>query len=129
MNEESPKIKSFKDLDAWKEGHVLVLTIYKETKDFPREESFGLTSQIRRAVVSVTSNIAEGFSRFSYKEKLNFYSMALGSLTEVQSQILVARDVGYIKNEVYNDIDKQILKVSKIINGLIKKSKSIVHNS
>src|SRR3989338_11570882 len=129
MNEESKKIRSFTDLDTWKEGHVLVLMIYKITKHFPREESFWLTSQLRRAGVSFTSNIAEGFSRISYKEKLNFYSMALGSLTEVQSQLLIARDVGYIDSESYNSIYSQALKVNKITNGLTKKSKSIIHNS
>lgn len=129
MNEDKLKIRSFQDLDAWKEGHALVLMIYKNTKDFPREESFALTSQIRRAAVSITSNIAEGFSRVSYKEKVNFYSTALGSLTEVKSQILIARDVGYVSQESYNYIDEQIIKTSKIINGLIKKSKFIIHNS
>ncbi len=91
MNEESRKIRSFTDLNAWKEGHKLVLEIYKFTQKFPKEEQFGLTNQLRRAVVSFTSNIAEGFSRNSYKEKLQFYSMALGSLTEVQNQLLVGK--------------------------------------
>lgn len=82
MNQASRKIKSFTDLNVWKEGHKLVLQVYKLTKEFPKEELFGLTNQIRRAAVSITSNIAEGFSRHSYKEKLQFYSTALGSLTE-----------------------------------------------
>jgi len=123
------KIKSFTDLDAWKEGHKLVLDIYKITKKFPKEEQFGLTIQLRRAGVSLTSNIAEGFSRNSYKEKLKFYSIALGSLTEIQNQLLVARDIGYITEKEFNQIADQSIKVNKIINGLIKKSKSIIHNS
>ena len=70
---ENKKIQSFTDLDAWREGHALVLAIYRITRDFPREEQFGLVSQLRRAAVSITSNIAEGFSRLSYKEKRQFY--------------------------------------------------------
>jgi four helix bundle protein len=85
MNHESGKIKSFSDLDAWREGHKLVLNIYQITKLFPKEELFCLTNQLRRAGISFTSNIAEGFSRQSFKEKRQFYSMALGSLTEIQN--------------------------------------------
>ena len=123
------KIRSFTDLDAWKEGHKLVLDIYKITKDFPETEQFGLINQIRRAVVSVTSNIAEGFSRNSFKEKIQFYSHSLGSLTEVQNQLLVARDVGYLANNIFSPVADQTVKVSKITNGLIKKSKAIIHDS
>lgn len=129
MNQESRRIKTFTDLDAWKEGHKLVLMTYKLTKNFPKEEMFGLIGQMRRCVVSITSNIAEGFSRHSYKEKLQFYSMAQGSVTELQNQALVARDVGYVSKEEFQEIAEQSVKVHKIINGLIKKSKSIIHNS
>lgn len=122
-------IKSFKDLNAWKEGHNLVLEIYEITKGFPREEQFGLTNQLRRAAVSITSNIAEGFSRNSYKEKAQFYSMALGSLTEVQSQLAIAIDLKYISSKQYHQLDEQSITVSKITNGLIKKSKTLIHNS
>jgi four helix bundle protein len=129
MNQEAGKIKSFTDLNAWKEGHNLVLEIYRITKKFPKEEQFGLTIQLRRAGVSFTSNIAEGFSRNSYKEKLQFYSMALGSLTEIQNQLLVLQDIGYITKEEFNKIAEQTITVNKITNGLIKKSKAIIHNS
>jgi four helix bundle protein len=129
METEVSKIKSFTDLNAWKEGHKLVLDIYKLTQKFPKEELFGLIMQLRRAAVSFTSNIAEGFSRNSFKEKLQFYSMALGSLTEVQNQLLVARDIGYITKEEFEKIAEQTIKVNKITNGLIKKSKTIIHNS
>jgi four helix bundle protein len=129
MNQESRKIKSFTELNAWKEGHKLVLEIYKITKTFPKDEQFGLTNQLRRAAVSFTSNIAEGFSRNSYKEKLQFYSMALGSLTEIQNQLLVAKDIGYITREEFDKIAKQTITINKITNGLIKKSKTIIHDS
>jgi len=79
------KIKSFTDLISWQEGHKLVLLIYAITKKFPKEELFGLVSQIRRCAISITSNIAEGFSRKSKKEKINFYHISLDSLTELQN--------------------------------------------
>lgn len=123
------KIKSFTDLNAWREAHNLVIMIYKITKSFPKEEQFGLVSQLRRAAVSITSNIAEGFSRSSYKEKLQFYSMALGSLTEVQNQLLVAKDIGYLSKSQFNFLAEQSVVASKLLNGLIKKSKTIIHNS
>ena len=118
------KIKSFTDLDAWKEGHKLVILIYELTHKFPKVELFSLTNQIKRCVVSITSNIAEGFSRQSYKEKLQFYSIALGSITELQNQILIARDVKYITNEEFKKVADQTIKVHKILNGLIKGTKS-----
>lgn len=78
------KIKSFTDLKAWKEGHKLVLLIYQITKDFPENEIYLLTSQIRRAASSITANIAEGFGRKSYKEKIQFYYKSQGSLNELK---------------------------------------------
>jgi len=118
------KIRLFTDLNAWKEGHKLVIDVYGVTKIFPKEELFGLTNQLRRAVVSITSNIAEGFSRQSYKEKIQFYFMALGSLTEVQNQLLIAKDVGYQEIKDFKGIASQTVEVSKVINGLIKSLKS-----
>jgi len=121
------KIRSFTDLNAWKEGHKLVLAIYEVTRKFPKEELFGLSNQLRRAAISVTSNIAEGFSRQSYKEKAQFYSITLGSVTEVQNQLLVARDIKYIENDQFQKIAQQTIVIHKLVNGLIKGSKN--HNS
>jgi four helix bundle protein len=118
-------IRSFKDLNAWKEAHKLVLLIYQVTKEFPKDEQFGLTSQLRRAAVSITSNIAEGFN----KEKAQFYSMALGSLSEVQSQLIIAADLKFIQSTQFSQLDSQTTTVSKLTNGLIKKSKAIIQNS
>ena len=128
MNQESGKIKSFTDLDAWKEAHSLVLLVYKITKDFPKEELFGLTTQIRRAAISITSNIAEGFSRQFYKEKLQFYAIAQGSNTEVQNQLIIAKDVGYITIKVFEQCEAQSIRVNKILNGLIRKSREYVNS-
>ena len=117
------KIKSFTDLEAWREGYKLVLEIHQVSRKFPTEERFGLTNQLRQATVSITSNIAEGFSRESYKEKIQFYSIARGSLTEVQNQLLVAKDVGYISRETFNGLAKRSILVHKLLTGLIKSSK------
>lgn len=102
--------------------------VYKITKEFPKEELFGLVSQMRRAAVSITSNIAEGFSRQSYKEKIQFYSMAQGSNTEIQNQLLIAKDINYISQENFNEITEQSITVHKLLNGLIKKSKDILNS-
>ena len=117
---EKTKIKSFTDLHVWQKGHQLVLTIYKITLNFPKAESYGLVDQMRRCVVSITSNISEGFSRSSRKEKIQFYYMALGSLTELQNQLLISRDLGYINKVKFNQIAEQTVVVHKLLNGLIK---------
>ncbi len=118
MEYEKSKIKSFTDLEAWKEGHKLVLMVYRETKTFPKEEIFGLVSQMQRCAVSIASNIAEGFSRNTANDKYQFYSMAHGSLTELQSQLIIARDLGYMKKADFDNIVQITIKVSKLIHGL-----------
>ncbi|MDD5731482.1 MAG: four helix bundle protein [Patescibacteria group bacterium] len=121
---EKTKIKNFMDLDAWKEAHSLVLIIYKATKDFPKDEIYGLTNQLRRASVSITSNIAEGFSRQSFKEKIQFYSISCGSITEVQSQLLIARDLGFLTVGDFDLIFQKTITVQKLLNGLIRSIKN-----
>lgn len=113
-------IRNFTDLNTWKEGHKLVLLVYKATSLFPNSERFGLTSQMRRCSVSITSNIAEGFSRRSKKEKTQFYYMAKGSLTELQNQLLIAKDVNFLEKEIFKDIAGQTKEVSKLLTGLIR---------
>jgi len=112
------KIKNFTDLNAYKEAHKLVLIIYKVTNKFPKEERYGLINQMRRATVSITSNIAEGFSRNTIKDKCQFYTLAQGSLTELQSQLLISRDLSYLTREDFNQIANQTVIVNKLINGL-----------
>jgi four helix bundle protein len=85
---ENFKIKSFTDLIAWQKAHELVLSVYKKTEKFPQKETYSLTDQMRRAVISITSNVAEGFARKSDKEKIKFYYASLGSLTELQNQTI-----------------------------------------
>lgn len=118
--EKSQKIVRFTDLIAWKEGHKLVLMIYKKTDVFPKEEKYGLTDQMRRAVVSVTSNIAEGFTRKSNKEKIQFYKMSQSSLTELQNQLIISRDIKYLDNASFHEAAEQSITVNKLINGLLK---------
>ncbi len=91
------KSKNFTNLDIWQKAHKIIMTIYKATRAFPAEKTFRLTSQMRRAAVSITSNIAEGFSRHSLKEKLYFYNTACGSLIELQNQIIISYELGYLK--------------------------------
>lgn len=117
------KIRSFTDLTAWKVRHEVVLKVYNVTQNFPQEEIFGLTSQMRRSVVSITSNLAEGFSRVSYKDKIHFYTMALGSVTELQNQLLISRDISYISANEFEKIYERLLDVQKIICGLIRSSR------
>ena len=118
------KIASFTDLNAWKEAHKLVLLIYKLTRNFPKEEVYSLVDQLHRAAISIVSNIAEGFSRESYKEKAQFYSIARGSTTEIQSQLLIARDLNYVTKETFYEAATLTVIVHKLLSGLIKSSKS-----
>ena len=117
-------IKTFKDLEAYKKAHALVLDVYKRTKQFPSEEKFGLVNQMRRCAVSITSNIAEGFSRGTSKDKVQFYTIALGSLRELESQMLISKDLDFLNPENCLGYADQIELVSKLISGLIKSASS-----
>jgi four helix bundle protein len=117
---EKTKIQSFTDLYAWQEGHKLVLLIYKVTKAFSKDEIYGLTNQMRRASISVTSCIAEGFSRNTVKDKYQFYCVAHGSLTELQNQLVIARDLNYLSKDDFAKIAQQTIVVHKLITGLKK---------
>jgi four helix bundle protein len=120
----SSTIKDFTDLRAWKEGHALVIEIYAVVKSFPKEELFGLTSQMRRSVVSVTSNIAEGFSRTSGKNKIHFYVISQGSLTELQNQLIIAKDIDMLTKNDFDMVYRRTVDVHKIITGLIKATRT-----
>lgn len=120
----SEKIRDFTDLYAWKEAHALVLIVYTYTRHFSAEEKFCLIDQTRRAVISVTSNIAEGFGRSSGKDKRYFYTMAKTSLAELRSQFFAAKDLGYLSTENFHLFVGQSIKVDKLIAGLIKSAAS-----
>lgn len=120
MNSDPQKIVTFTQLHVWQKGHEFVLLVYRLSSEFPKSEVFALTSQMRRATVSVTSNLAEGFSRRSLKEKIQFYSMSLGSLTELQNQLLIAKDLGYVEDALYQKSLSLSIEIHKMLNGLIK---------
>ena len=113
-------ITSFTDLRVWQEGHGLVLSIHDACSRFPKEELYGLTSPLKRASASITSNIAEGFGRSSIADKLHFYIMARGSLTELQNQIILTGDVGLITAENIKIALEQAEITHKLVVGLIK---------
>ncbi|MBI2065869.1 MAG: four helix bundle protein, partial [Candidatus Zambryskibacteria bacterium] len=102
--EQNSKIKDFTDLETWRKAHELAIAIYKITEKFPKSEAFGLVSQIQRAAVSITSNIAEGFGRQTIKEKIQFYYQAQGSLTEVKNQLILSKDLDYISATEFDKI-------------------------
>lgn len=105
-----------KELDVWKESIELTKNIYLETKNFPKEEIYGLTSQIRRAVVSIPSNIAEGSGRNYDKEFIQFLHISLGSLAELETQLIISKEIGYT-NKIF---EEEIIKIRKKLIGLIK---------
>lgn len=117
------KIKSHKDLKVWQESMDFVLHIYKVTKDFPSCEQFGLTSQMRRASVSIPSNIAEGSGRKGEKEFCRFLYIALGSLSEVETQIDISNRLGYISEDSCKKTESKIYFIRKMLSGLIKSLK------
>ncbi len=116
-------IQKFTDLKAWQSGQKLVVSIYTMTKKFPSDEVFGLTNQLRRASISISSNIAEGFGRDSNVDKLRFYVMARGSANEVQSQLYAAKEIGYAVGEEYEKCLQNADEAQRIIHGLIKATK------
>ncbi len=114
------KIQKFSDLIAWKEAHKIVLFIYRSTQNFPPSEKFGIVDQMRRASISITSNIAEGFGRRTAKDKINFYIMAKSSLAELENQCIASRDLGYLKQNDFSNFERRAEIVNKLISSLCK---------
>jgi four helix bundle protein len=111
------EIRTHKDLEVWKQAMALAKGIYELTRDFPKEETYGLVSQIRRAAVSIPSNLAEGAARNSNKEFIQYLYVSLGSLAELETQLLLSKDLGYAQNE---EINERVERVRKLLLGLIK---------
>ena len=116
-------METHKDLRVWHQSIELVMTIYMMTKTFPKEELFGLVSQMRRAIVSVPSNIAEGYARGTDREKLHFLRISSGSMAEVETQLLLSLNLGYINQESYDELSETITSVWKQLNALISSIK------
>ncbi|PZC52376.1 MULTISPECIES: four helix bundle protein [unclassified Mesotoga] len=112
-------MRSYKELDAWKFSMELAKKIYEITEDFPARETYGLSSQMQRAAVSVPSNIAEGSGRNSRKEFVHFIYHSRGALLELETQLELSRMLGYLHEEKYGETAKLITRIHKIINGLI----------
>jgi len=120
------KTYNFEQLKVWQEAHLFVLEIYKITKLYPKEEIYGLTSQFKRASVSIPANIAEGYRKRGIKDKLKFYNISQGSADECMYYIILSRDLGYISNDVFERSYSQLDLVSRLLNsycqGIINKS-------
>ena len=113
MNEN--KILTYKDLIVWEKSVLLIKSIYMVTKKFPREELYSLTDQIRRAAISIASNIAEGYGRKSHREYLQFYSIAYGSALEVEAQLIISKELGFILNTDFDKINPLLTEIIKML--------------
>lgn len=115
--------QSFEEVFAWKKAHAFVLLVYKITKGFPDDERFGLTSQFRRAAVSIEANIAEGYRKIGKPDKLRFFNISEGSLSECKDYIILSRDLGYINTQQYSELWDASEEASKFLlsycNGII----------
>lgn len=111
------RIDSFEKLIAWQESQKLAVLVYQETKSFPKEETFGITNQIRRAAASISANISEGFGRKTKNDKVHFLVMAYGSLLETKNFVYLSQKLGYISEETCNNILRQCVSCQKLINA------------
>ena len=119
----SSRIRDFKDLVVWKMARKLRATIFTMCKRFPNSEAFELCSQMRRAAVSITANLAEGYGRFSYQENIQFCRQSRGSAYELRDHLTTALDAGYITAGQYEELDLSAISVLKLINGYIRATK------
>ncbi len=114
-------MKTYRDLMVWQKAMVLVTEIYKVTKSFPRREDYGLTSQLRRCAVSIPSNIAEGYGRNSRNEYIRFLQIASGSLYELQTQLEIAANLGYLKKDEFELLYESTREVERMLSVLIRR--------
>ena len=120
-----PKISSYKELIVWQKSYELSVSIYRLTENFPKKEDFSLTSQMRRCSLSIPSNIAEGYNRNHRKEFIQFLQIAYGSAAELETQLQLSRDVGYVDKDVYTELNDILLEILKMLNVMLSKLKQI----
>jgi four helix bundle protein len=114
-------MQNYKNLEVWKTAHSLAVNVYKSTNSFPKDELYGLTSQVRRACVSIPANIAEGCGRGGNSELGQFLKIALGSANELEYELLLAKDLTYLKADIYDNLNKQVNEIKGMLISLIKK--------
>lgn len=114
-------MRPFRDLQVWHKAYALTLAVYQASSSFPRDEVYGLTAQVRRAAVSVPANIAEGCGRDSTAELARFMRIAAGSASELECEILLARDLGYVTAEHYSELDAAITEVKRMLAAYIQR--------
>lgn len=115
-----PGMGNYRDLAVWQRAHRLALELYRCTASFPDRERYGLTAQLRRAAVSLISNIAEGEGRLGDRELARFLKIARGSVREIECQLLLSRDLGYVSRETWASLDRDSEIISKMLNGLVR---------
>jgi four helix bundle protein len=121
MAVEKDKIRNFRDLEVWKKGVEIAKHVYEMTRTFPREETYGLTSQMRRASVSIPSNVAEGFNRFHNKEYKQFLYVTLGSCAQLETQVEIAAELSYISQKDKTLLLEELDHESRMLRNLVKK--------
>jgi four helix bundle protein len=114
-------MRDFREIKVWAKSHVLTLEVYKVTVSFPREEVYGLTSQLRRSSASIPANIAEGFGRGGNAELARFLQIAMGSACEVEYHVLLARDLNFLTEKIYDDLNERIVEVKRMLASLLLK--------
>jgi four helix bundle protein len=120
-------MRDFRTLLAWQRSHAFALGVYKLTASFPREEMYGLTSQIRRSATSVPANIAEGCGSDGGLDLARFLQIAMRSASELQYQLILARDLQYVRHDAHAELERELIEVRRMLNALIRKVRSDAH--
>lgn len=114
-------MKNFRDLQIWDRSHQLTLEVYRITRGFPKSETYGLVSQMRRSVSSIPTNIAEGSGRNTEKDFARFLDNAMGSASELEYQLILARDLEYISHDTYESKNRELIEIKRMLNAFLKK--------